>query len=242
MAVLCGNCKNYHDTTADVRACYQGAGFGPTTATIKAGVDSAKMEAPATEKQLRFLDDLRRAKLLDGQPEEVCMFNPATKADASRLIGILVALPNKPKEPGKPAPVELEDGIYRKGDTFFKVYHTIHGNNTQVAKRAVLVEPDCGGCANGEPCGAGCKWTLEWVYEGRKGLRGLLPHMKLGQADAKEFGMVYGWCVFGHELTREESLYVGYGPGCAKKMGWWYPTKAELRKLIAAGAEQKATA
>lgn len=242
MAVLCGNCKNYHDNAGDVRACYQGTGFGPVTATIKATADTAKMEAPATQKQLSFLDDLRRAKLLEGQPEDVRMFNPGTKAEASRLIGLLVALPNKPKEVGRPAPADLEDGIYKKDGTFFKVYHTIHGNNTQVAKRAVLIEPDCGGCANGEPCEPACKWGLDWIYEGKKGLRGLLPVHKLGQEEAKEFGMVYGWCVFGHELTREQSLYVGYGPTCAAKMGWWYPTKAELRKLIAAGAEQKARA
>lgn len=241
MAVLCGNCKSYHDNAGDVKACYLGTGFGPVTATAKAATDAAKMGAPATEKQLRFLEDLRRAKLLDGQAEDVRMFNPGTKAEASRLIGILVALPDKPKAPGKPAATELEDGIYLKDDTYFKVYHTLN-NGHQVAKRLVLIEPDCGGCTNGELCDPPCKWGKEWIYEGRKPLHSLFATMKLDEAAAKEFGMVYGFCVFGHELNREESLYVGYGKTCAAKNGWWYPTKAELRALVAAGATQKASA
>lgn len=230
MAVRCGNCKNYHDTAAGVRECYQGTGFGPVTATIKAQADVQAAEAPATEKQLNYLRALLAdrpmwADVMNYHDDVVAKF---TKREASYVIGLAKEAPAEAKADGSPTLTgksyipEIEDGIYKDaGGTFWKVYHTIHGNNTQVAKRLVIIP------VAGDPI----TYTYEFEYVGKRGLKGLTADMRLDEAAAKEFGMIYGFCVFGHPLNRDESLHVGYGPTCAKNNGWWYPTKAELRKL-----------
>lgn len=229
MAVKCGNCKTYHDTADAVRTCYQGAGFGPTTATIKAEGDVAKAEAPITEKQLGFLRTLLAdrpmwANVMNYHDDIIVKF---TKREASAVIGQAKEVEKEAAAKGadRVGPAELEDGIYRDNDgTYWKVYHTIHGRNVQVAKRLIITD-------NGDGTFNG---TFEYV--GKKPLYHLTPAMLLNQEEAKQFGLIYGFCVFGHDLTREESLHVGYGPGCAKKMGWWYPTKAELKRLKEATA------
>jgi len=96
-----------------------------------------------------------------------------------------------------PAPVELEDGIYKLGDEVRKVYHTVHGRNEQVAK----------------------VWTgTEFEYVGKRGLRGLAPEHKMTFAEAVEFGRIYGICCnCGRTLTDEHSIEAGIGPICAQK-------------------------
>ncbi len=235
MAVKCGNCQNYHDNAAGVRACYQTkGGFGPVTATIKATADVQAAEAPATEKQLAYLK-----ALLEDRPKWAsytaelaeAVTQGLTKRSASYWIGEAKKVNAEPKADGSPTPTgasympEIEDGIYKDdGGTFWKVYHTIHGNNTQVAKKLIIIPTGINEAGNQT-------YTYEFEYVGRRGLKGLTAEMRLDEAAAKAFGMIYGFCVFGHPLNRDESLHVGYGPTCAKNNGWWYPTKAELRKL-----------
>lgn len=232
MAVKCGNCKNYHDTAAGVRECYQGTGFGPVTATAKAQADVQAAEAPATEKQAAYLLALLadRPKWAESNLPGI-MLTKLTKREASYWIGKAKEAPAEAKADGSPTPTgksympEIEDGIYKDaGGTFWKVYHTIHGNNSQVAKKLIIIPTGTNDAGNPT-------YTYEFEYVGKRGLKGLTAEMRLDEAAAKEFGMIYGFCVFGHPLNRDESLHVGYGPTCAKKNGWWYPTKAELRKL-----------
>lgn len=230
MALKCGNCKNYHDDAAGVKACFQSTGFGPVTATLKAEAAVQAAEAPATEKQLAYL----KALLMDrpGWASRQTGFADAatmTKREASYWIGEAKKVPAEPKPDGSPTPTgasympEIEDGIYRDGaGTYWKVYHTIHGNNSQVAKKLIIIPVE-----GTDPQ----TYTYEFEYVGRRGLKGLTEEMRLDEEAAKNFGKVYGFCVFGHALNRDESLYVGYGKTCAAKNGWWYPTAAELRKL-----------
>jgi hypothetical protein len=239
MAVKCGNCKGYHDNAAGVKECYQGAGFGPVTATIKAEAAVQAAEAPATEKQLTYL----LALLADRPGWAKRVFvpetltdppTPLTKRAASYWIGEAKKIAGEAKPDGSPTPTgarympEIEDGIYKDGaGTYWKVYHTIHGNNSQVAKKLIIIPVE-----GTDPQ----TYTYEFEYVGKRGLKGLTTEMRLDEAAAKEFGKIYGFCVFGHALNRDESLYVGYGKTCAAKNGWWYPTKAELRKLREAEA------
>jgi hypothetical protein len=234
MAVRCGNCKNYHEDAAGVKACFQGTGFGPVTATLKAEAAVQAAEAPATEKQLAYL----KALLADRPGWGVRVFFPEsgmdagtvlTKRAASYWIGEAKKVSAEAKADGSPTPTgasympEIEDGIYKDiAGTFWKVYHTIHGNNSQVAKKLIIIPVE-----GTDPQ----TYTYEFEYVGKRGLKGLTAEMRLDEEAAKNFGKVYGFCVFGHALNRDESLYVGYGKTCAAKNGWWYPTAAELRKL-----------
>jgi hypothetical protein len=114
------------------------------------------------------------------------------------------------------AAVELEDGIYKVGNAVFKVKHSQTGK--QWAYELVLEEPDCGGCANDEPCGAGCKWKAKFVYAGAPKKFGIKPEHKLTYEQAKEFGALYGTCIVcGKLLTNELSVMLGIGPVCGRR-------------------------
>jgi hypothetical protein len=186
---------------------------------------------PATDKQLAFIRSLLAER--DGNPAAESVrgwLNEAREADlldtrtASRAIESLMAIPKG--SPSAPA-VTLEDGIYRAADgQIVKVYHTVHGRNVQVGKRLSVRD-------NGDGT-----FTGEFVYVGKSALIGLKPEMMFTAEQAAEFGKVYGFCIrCGLDLTREESLHVGYGKTCAGRMGWPYPTKVQLRNLAAATLE-----
>lgn len=104
----------------------------------------------------------------------------------------------------KPAPVELEDGMYRRPSDgeIFKVYHTKNGH--QVAKR--LFKSEIG------------ESTYEFVYEGKRPLRSLTAEMRMTLEEARAFGAIYGvCCCCSRTLTDELSIYLGIGPVCGKR-------------------------
>ena len=124
--------------------------------------------------------------------------------------------------------VELEDGMYRnpKTSTIYKVYHTVHGANVQVAKELIIVDP--GERATPTSYRDGLTITPEepWVrkptvrfdYRGRKPLYSLKPAMRLTMEEAKQFGALYGTCcICGRMLTNELSIHLGIGPVCGSR-------------------------
>lgn len=114
---------------------------------------------------------------------------------------------------------ELEDAIYRFGDDYYMVYHTVHGNNQQVAKKLTLSEEEQDRLSSNEF--AGDEAIGEWVYVGKSPLRKLTAENKLDEEEAAFFGQVYGFCgVCGRTLTNEESKKRGIGPVCLEKAGW----------------------
>jgi hypothetical protein len=118
---------------------------------------------------------------------------------------------------GRPAVRELEDAIYRNPTTgeIFKVYHTVHGANVQVAKRLVLLDEPFTKIVRGKEV----QIKAEFIYEGKKGLKGLTPEMRMTLEQAKEFGAVYGVCVrCAATLTKEESIERAMGSTCASKI------------------------
>lgn len=169
----------------------------------------------------RYMDCLERHAALLADSDDPKW---VTTKEASKVIDWLLALPKVAKAKGAKGggeTPELEDGVYKHGETIYKVYHTVHGQNVQVAKRLVVTEADG-------------KFTAEFVYEGKKPLYSLTPEMHLSEEEAAEFGKVYGFCInCARTLTKEESIHVGYGKICAGHNGWWYPTKAELKEMTA---------
>jgi hypothetical protein len=120
-------------------------------------------------------------------------------------------------EIAEPKPEVNLEGMHKVGDVIYKVQRAVHGSGHPYAKQLVLTEPDCGGCANGEPCGAGCTWTATFEYA-RGAIRLLSEQTKMTLEEAKEFGALYGTCcVCGRTLTKEESIEAGIGPVCAQK-------------------------
>ena len=112
-----------------------------------------------------------------------------------------------------------EAGSYQSGDAIYKVQIAVHGSGMPYAKRLVVEEPDCGGCANGEPCGAGCRWTVTWEYA-PGAIKSLRASDRMTAEQAKGFSDLYGVCVFcSKPLTDERSIFAGYGEKCASNHG-----------------------
>lgn len=198
---------------------------------------------PPSDKQVRFYRDLLLKKAgedKEAQDKRIAKKQANgvwTKRRISECIDTLLGIPDKPQEELPVGSyVKLEDGVYRTTDgRTVVVYHTVHGANQQVAKelRAWLTGDTR---KDGKP-----EWAHEFEYLGKAGLKDLTPERHLTEAEARELGIQYGFCVnCGKTLTRNESQYVGYGSTCARNNSWWYPSKKELAALLA-GDEAKTT-
>lgn len=121
-----------------------------------------------------------------------------TARDCSRLIEALKTLPYRQQTQNNIPTAQVGDGFYKLGSDYVKVQEARNGSGRLYAKRWD------GSC---------------WEYE--SGLvRKLSPEMALTQEQAKEWGDLYGCCIFcSRDLTDERSINAGYGPTCADKRG-----------------------
>jgi hypothetical protein len=156
-------------------------------------------EAPKSnsisEQQEKYLRSLMDRKGLPNPDGLIKTLNeaPNPKAAASIAIDEFKALPDAPK------PDRLQDGIYLVDGTVYKVYHTRHGADQQVAKQ---LDPATG----------------VFEYKGKAPLRKINPEHRMTLEDAKRFGQLYGMCCScGATLTDETSIERGVGPVCAGK-------------------------
>lgn len=213
--IKCGNCKGYHESVAAVRECHAEA-----VAEVKPANGN-----PATAKQIDFLRKLVADRFNDEQSAQWEYAYPAlTTETASQTIDHLLKDVPKLATPQSEA-VEIEDGVYLKDGHYLKVVHAIHGSGHQYAKVLVPAVDEDG------------KKVFSWEYLGKAPLATLSADDKLDAEQAKEFGLLYGCCInCARGLTRDESIYVGYGKTCAKNNGWFYPTKKELASLTAVQA------
>lgn len=140
---------------------------------------------------------------------------PVTHNDFQRLLPKLQEAPraeeNRVKIPGtnimavKPV-APLEDGVYKVGDTIYKVKHS--QNDRQWAYRLTIVnEPTKGGHV-----------VATFKYAGRPQSKGIKAEHLLTYEDAKAFGALYGiCCCCGRLLTNELSIALGIGPVCGDR-------------------------
>lgn len=168
-------------------------------------------------------------------PEHDYAWAPLTKKGATALIDWLKPLPRKeiakaaaatPANPQPAKAVELEDGMYLLGGSYYKVQHAVHGSGKQYAKLAVITGVD----ANGVPVERDAD-AYEVSFEYAPGVVAKLsPANKLTYEQAKEFGMIYGTCCrCGRTLTDELSIALGIGPVCGgREFG------GEFKKIVKA--------
>lgn len=195
--IKCGHCHQVHATVDEVRLCADLAHAGlPTSKPVVALVGG---QAP-TEKQLNFVHKLLAEREHQFDASNLDQYN---RAGMSQLISDLCTLP---KKSGKPVHVELEDGIYRKDDVLYRVYHTVHGANQQVADLINLDAPK------------EAKKKDKFTYLGKKGVVGLLPEHQLSFAEGVAIASAYEWCcACGTILHNGKSVELGIGPICRKK-------------------------
>lgn len=95
-----------------------------------------------------------------------------------------------------------EAGMYKLGDTIYKVQKAVHGSGHLYAKKLVV-------CTDGSV-------TFEYAPGA---LRSLCAEDRMSLEDAKAFGALYGTCcVCGRTLTDEGSIEAGIGPICAGRL------------------------
>lgn len=153
---------------------------------------------------------------------------PYAQADVSKFIDLLKSCPRVPKQDtftglrgNHPmAQQPLEDGMYRgpkPNEHIYKVYHTVHGANQQVAKRLMvknMVETSNFTFGQQEVHSA----VVSFKYEGKAPLYFLKPSMRLTIEEAQAFGKLYGvCCLCGRTLTNELSIHLGIGPICGRR-------------------------
>lgn len=178
---------------------------------------------PASEKQLAFISRLVQERfpnelattLLTRYEHEQAEGTFST-AHASEIIDMLLSSPYRDEAPTAPL------GMHRLDGVTYKVQAS-KSSGKPYAKKLVLTEPDCAGCANGEPedCidffGHACEWNARFEYA--PGIvRKLSEDTAMSLDEAKAFGSFYGTCVVcGATLTNPASIEAGIGPVCARK-------------------------
>ncbi len=112
---------------------------------------------------------------------------------------------------GGPVKVVLEDGMYKLGETIYKVQHAVHGSGKQYAKALVRGERWAKDGDGKEVC-----WNFEYAPGA---ISKLSPADRMTLDEAKAFGALYGTCcVCGRTLTDEVSIAAGIGPVCAGRV------------------------
>lgn len=213
-------------------------------------VNEAREPQKASASSLQYMRDLAKSRVWTGAVAELpapwqTLFSdiihepaigPFAQKDVSKFIDLLKTCPKayshgQPGPAGSPArQVQLEDGMYKtKEGTIYMVYHTVHGNNQQVAKR-LMIDNMSYEYYDGAPSG---KAKVHFKYVGKAPLAKLTPEDRLSLADAVEFGLLYGSCaICGRTLTNELSKAIGIGPVCgAREFGGEYQFLVDQAKV-----------
>jgi len=131
---------------------------------------------------------------------------PLAQGDASKFIEQLKLCPRRGSKPGESGEV-TEDGIYRTNGKIFKVYWN-REQTRLLAKELVIID-------RGDPSKRiPAKVRFDYVGLASRFVR---PGDKMPYEEAKDFGALYGICVYGHPLTDEVSIHLGIGPVCGAR-------------------------
>lgn len=226
MSIKCGNCKDMHDTAADVRTCYYvGRTIGAEDRLIQntaepfadesaeavafLGLSSGPRGPRPSEKALNFAHRMLRERVPYGvvaDAEETSGIEAAHEVlngmDAKNIGIFLDNIKGCPLRPSqtRTSAVQVGEGMYRKDGVIYKVQKAIHGSGHLYVKR-----------------------LTETGFEYAAGALGALrEEHKMTLEECKEYGALYGTCcVCGRTLTDENSIAAGIGPVCAGKRGWF---------------------
>jgi Family of unknown function (DUF6011) len=111
------------------------------------------------------------------------------------------------------------DGIYRNpatGETYKVQFpREAHGDVKRLYASLLVVDVEPVTGDDGEVVAHGKR---HWTYVGGAS-KVVRPGWRLSIDEAKALGALYGTCLYGHPLTKEESIRKGIGPVCEEKYG-----------------------
>jgi len=195
---------------ADAGNAYLSAERASTVIEILQGKQgSAPVSTGASEAQCKFLATLLAQRdyysLLERDRKLADNFiagSTLSKADASRLIGELkvTAFSTTYVAPSATQSAGATEGMYKAGETIYKVQKAVHGSGNLYAKQLVVEGT-----------------SVRFEYAAGM-VRKLTAADRLSLEEAKAFGQLYGTCCCcGRTLTDENSIAEGIGPICASK-------------------------
>lgn len=223
MTIKCGNCKQYHGSTAEVKACYGIASSVPDATITKVAAAAVPAPVPATDKQVAFINKLTGERFPDFLPEVLAEMAKAakamTKAQASKRIEALLAMP-KPEKAKATTATTGYAAEAKKGDVHFVngTYYRIHvgqkSGKPYVCKAYIVGEAKWNADGSLDKP-AKVEWDIAKGF-----MSNLSVATKATAEQAHAFAMLSGRCCFcSHAIDTPESTAVGYGPVCAGKYG-----------------------
>lgn len=139
--------------------------------------------------------------------------------------------------PNVKAPIATTDGMFKKGDTFYKLRFAKTGK-LWAHRLVFLMTPEQAKVA----AAAGSKErAAKFKFAGSPQSLGIRDDMKLTYEDAKAFGALYSMCCeCGRLLTNELSVALGIGPKCGgREFGGEFKFMINTAKLAVEAANQK---
>jgi hypothetical protein len=114
------------------------------------------------------------------------------------------------------SPIATMDGVFKKGDTFYKLKWTRKTNKLWAHRLVFLMTPEQAKVA----AAAGSKeHAVKFKFAGSPQTLGIREDMKLSYEDMKAFGALYNTCCeCGRLLTNDLSVALGIGPVCGGRM------------------------
>lgn len=120
----------------------------------------------------------------------------------------------------KQGPIATTDGMFKKGDTFYKLRFAKTGK-LWAHRLVFLLTPEQLKAKQENDIQNGVEDKTSYVkfkFAGGPAGLGIREDMKLTHEDAKAFGALYGMCCnCGRLLTNEVSIHLGIGPVCGKR-------------------------
>jgi hypothetical protein len=153
---------------------------------------------------------------------------PITHDDFQKLLPKLQEAPKatdkvtvtKVTEAQPGSPIATTDGMFKKGDTFYKLRLAKTGK-LWAHRLVFLLTPEQLKAKQEADIANGVEDKTSYVkfkFAGSPKNLGIREDMKLTHEDAKAFGALYGMCCnCGRLLTNEVSIHLGIGPVCGKR-------------------------
>lgn len=176
-----------------------------------------RLKAMPTVPYQHTAEDIARADALRAVVDSLDAYDRRTatdllaKFDAGRVseaqLNYIDGLAKKATAP------KIEPGLYMVDDRIVRVYLN---QNRRLSTQVLQVYGDHGSFS----------YAPGWLAKVR-------PEHRLTEEQARAFGKQHGFCcACALSLNDSRSVAVGYGPKCAKRYGWFYPTAKQASEML----------